>query len=61
MVAHDFAPHCFEKGSSLFVLTSVDVGDTLSMVPVGCFRLVDVLNLEDCLILLLSALSALEV
>ncbi len=61
MVANDLAPAGFEVGTSLFVLSSVDVSDALSVIESGRLALVDVLNLEDGLVLLLGALSALEV
>jgi len=58
---NDFAPHCFEVGTSLFVLSSVDVSNTLSEVESSGSAIVSALNLEDSLVLLLGALSTLEV
>ena len=57
----DFAPHCFEIGTSLFVLSSVDVSNTLSEVESSGSAVVSSLDLEDSLVLLLGALSTLEV
>ncbi len=57
----DFAPHCFEIGTSLFVLSSVDVSNTLSEVESSGGAVVSSLDLEDSLVLLLGALSTLEV
>ena len=57
----DFAPHCFEIGTSLFVLSSVDVSNTLSEVESSGGAVVSSLDFENSLVLLLGALSTLEV
>jgi hypothetical protein len=61
VVSDDFAPHCLVVGTSLCVLGFVDVGDALSVVESGGGAFVDVLDLENGLVLLLSALAAFEV
>ena len=61
VIAHYFTPHSFELSSSLFVFTSVNVCNALSMVPVGCFWFVNILNLKDSLVFLLSTLCTFEV
>jgi hypothetical protein len=61
VVSNDFAPHCLVVGTSLCVLGFVDVGDALSVVESGGGAFVDVLDLENGLVLLLSALAAFEV
>jgi len=61
VVSDDFAPHCLVVGTSLCVLGFVDVGNALSVVESSCTAFVDVLDLENGLVLLLSALAAFEV
>ena len=61
VVSNYLAPRCFEMGTSLFVLSSVNVCNALSMIESRWFAFVNVLNFEDCLIFLLSALSTFEV
>jgi hypothetical protein len=61
VVSNDLAPHCLVVGTSLCVLGFVDVGNALSVVESSGSAFVDVLDLEDGLVLLLSALAAFEV
>ena len=57
----NLAPHGLVGGASLLVLGFVDVGDALSVVEEGRLGVIAVLNLEDSLVLLLSALASLKV
>ena len=61
MVSDDLAPHSLVVGTSLCVLGFVDVSNALSVVESSCTAFVDVLDLENGLVLLLSALAAFEV
>ena len=60
-MSDDLAPDSLVVGTSLCVLGFVDVGNALSMVESSCTAFVDVLDLENGLVLLLSALTAFEV
>lgn len=57
--AGDLAPDSLVGGTHFFVLSFVDIGDTLSVVEEGGLSVVAALNLEDWLEDVLSALSAL--
>ena len=58
--ASDLTPDGLVVGTSLFVLSFVDVSDTLSMVEAAGLSVVATLNLEESLVAHLSALTTLE-
>ena len=60
VAAGDLAPDGLVVGTSLFVLSFVDIGDTLSVVESAGLGVVAALNLEESLLDNLPALSTLE-
>lgn len=61
MVSNNLAPHGLVVGTSLCVLGFEDVGNALSVIEISCTAFINVLDLENGLVFLLSALSAFEV
>lgn len=60
VAAGDLAPDGLVVGTSLFVLSFVDIGDTLSVVESAGLGVVAALNLEESLLDYLPTLSTLE-
>ena len=60
VAAGDLAPDGLVVGTSLFVLSFVDIGDTLSVVEDSGLGVVAALDLEESLVLSLTTLSTLE-
>jgi len=61
MACNDSSPQCLVAFVFLHVFGFKDEGDTLSVVEGGCFTIIAVLDLEDCVLLGLSGLSTSEI